>query len=235
MVNGRFPSPIRCSSNWLLFLVRGSAVQYHARVTPLPWFAALVLFLQLPIPLYWFVLHPLMGFWRRHPKASYVLGLLLSWPPVTVCIIVFRRELFGSARPPVWRIVVGFGFLLFELWLFARLARDLGAARLVGKAELSGTGAIARHGIYAHIRHPRYLGSWLAILGACLLVGTGVLWTVAAVWTALCCWRSPLRSARCTLGLERSLKSMRAKYRGLFQGAESSSAEGARANRGGWS
>jgi len=154
-------------------------------VTPLAWFAALVLFLQLPIPLYWFVLHPLMGFWRRHPKASYVWGLLLSWPPVTVCIIVFRRELFGSARPPVWRIVVGFGFLLFELWLFARLVRDLGAARLVGKAELSGTGAIARHGIYAHIRHPRYLGSWLAILGACLLVGTGVLWTVAAVWTAL--------------------------------------------------
>jgi protein-S-isoprenylcysteine O-methyltransferase Ste14 len=154
-------------------------------VTGLAWFAALVLFVQLPIPLYWFVLHPLMGFWRRHPRASYVVGLLLSWPPVTVCIIAFRHELFGSGWPPVWRIVLGFALVLFEVGLFARLTRDLGAARLVGKTELSGGGAIARNGIYAQLRHPRYLGSWLAILGACLLAGTRVLWIVAAAWTAL--------------------------------------------------
>lgn len=154
-------------------------------MSPLAWFAALVLFVQLPIPLYWFVLHPLMGFWRRHPGPSYFIGLLLSWPPVTVCIIAFRHELFASGWPPWWRIVLGIALVLFEVGLFARLTRDLGAARLVGKTELSGGGAIVRHGIYAQLRHPRYLGSWLAILGAGVLAGTGVLWIVAAAWTAL--------------------------------------------------
>ena len=39
------------------------------------------------------------------PRLALITGLLLSWPPVTACIIVFRRELFSTARPAVWRIV----------------------------------------------------------------------------------------------------------------------------------
>ncbi len=152
-------------------------------MTALSWFAAIVLFLQLPIPLFWFVWHPLMGFWRRHTKASYIVALLLSWPPVTVCIVVFRRELFRPDWPPVWRIIAGFALIVFEVWMFARLTRDLGVARLVGKVELAGGGSIARNGVYARIRHPRYLGSSLAILGACLLAGTRPMWVTAAIWT----------------------------------------------------
>ena len=59
----------------------------------------------------------------------------------------------------------------------------LGTARLVGKTELSGKGELASHGIYAHLRHPRYVGSLLAIVGACLIAGTLWMWVVAAVWT----------------------------------------------------
>jgi protein-S-isoprenylcysteine O-methyltransferase Ste14 len=154
-------------------------------VTPLDWLAALVLFLQLPIPLYWFVLHPLVGFWRQRPKASYIVGLLLSWPPVTACILVFRRELFRADWPPAWRIVLGFALIAFEVWLFGRLTRDLGVARLVGKTELSGAGSLARNGIYGRMRHPRYLGSFLAVVGACLLAAKPAMWVVAAVWTLL--------------------------------------------------
>jgi protein-S-isoprenylcysteine O-methyltransferase Ste14 len=62
---------------------------------------------------------------------------------------------------------------------------DLGTARLVGKAELEGRGEIERGGIYSRIRHPRYLASFLAILGACLLAGTRLLYLAAAVWLAL--------------------------------------------------
>jgi protein-S-isoprenylcysteine O-methyltransferase Ste14 len=154
-------------------------------VTPLGWLAAAVLFLQLPIPLYWFVVHPQVGFWRHHQKAAYITGLLCSWPPVTACIFLFRKELFRSDWPPVWAALIGFALIIFEGWLFWRLSRDLGAARLVGKAELSGAGSIATHGIYARIRHPRYAGSLLAILGACFLAGKPAMWIVAAAWTAL--------------------------------------------------
>jgi protein-S-isoprenylcysteine O-methyltransferase Ste14 len=166
-------------------LFRTPKFKYHARVTPLGWMAALVLFLQLPIPLYWFVVHPLVGFWRQRPKASYVTGLLVSWPPATACLVAFRRELFRPDWPAAWRAVLGIVLIVFEVWLFGRLTRDLGMARLVGKTELSGGGSIERHGIYGHIRHPRYLGSFLAILGACLLAAKPAMWAIAAVWVTL--------------------------------------------------
>lgn len=61
----------------------------------------------------------------------------------------------------------------------------MGTSRLVGRAELSGGGEVANNGIYARIRHPRYMGSLIAILGACLLAGTRVMWILAAVWSLL--------------------------------------------------
>jgi protein-S-isoprenylcysteine O-methyltransferase Ste14 len=147
--------------------------------------AAIILFLNLPIPLYWFVLHPFGRFWRARLKAAYATALLLSWLPVTVAMIVFRRELFRRNWPPMAAIVAGAALILFESWIFWRVRRDLGGRRLVGHAELKGGGELQLDGIYARVRHPRYVGSLLAIVGACLLAGTLVMWIVAAVWAAL--------------------------------------------------
>jgi len=154
-------------------------------VTFLRWIAAIVLFLQLPVPLFWFVVHPSIGFWRRHWKAAYVTGLALSWPVVTVCLILFRHELFRRDRAPAWSVAIGLALIFFEFWIFWRANHDLGSARLAGKNELSGGGEVISRGIYAKIRHPRYLGSFLAILGACFLAGTSVMWIVASAWTIL--------------------------------------------------
>jgi protein-S-isoprenylcysteine O-methyltransferase Ste14 len=149
------------------------------------WIAALVLFLQLPVPLYWFVVHPQIDFWRRHQKAAYCAGVLLSWPVVTVCLVVFRQRLFLSGAIPIWRIALGFAFIVLEAWIFWRVQHDLGMAKFVGKTELLGGGEIVSQGIYAYIRNPRYVGSFIAILGACFLAGTVALWIVAAVWAGL--------------------------------------------------
>ncbi|HXJ16926.1 MAG TPA: isoprenylcysteine carboxylmethyltransferase family protein [Candidatus Polarisedimenticolia bacterium] len=149
------------------------------------WLAALVLFLQLPIPLYWFVVHPLVRFWRRHQKAAYITGVLCSWPPVTLALVVYRRELFRREWPSGGAIATGLFLIIVEAWMFWRVHRDLGTSRLVGRTELSGSGEIAHRGIYARIRHPRYTGSFLAIIGACLLAGTRVTWMVAGVWMML--------------------------------------------------
>jgi protein-S-isoprenylcysteine O-methyltransferase Ste14 len=100
-------------------------------------------------------------------------------------MILYRHDLFRSQKPPIWLIVSGLTLIVFEGWLFWRVKRDLGGARLVGKTELSGSGEVARDGIYARIRHPRYVGSFLAILGACMLVGTRDLWISAGVWSLL--------------------------------------------------
>ena len=85
----------------------------------------------------------------------------------------------------MWSAVLGFVLLSCEFWIFWRVKRDLGAARFIGQTELSGGGEVARQGIYARIRHPRYVGSLLAILGACFLAGTRLMWAVAAAWTVL--------------------------------------------------
>jgi len=154
-------------------------------VAPLGWLAALVLFLQLPIPLFWFVLHPQINFWRRRQRAAYATGALAAWLPVTICLVYFRREIFRPDWPPTWCIVAGFALLAAEGWIFWRVKRDMGGARLVGKTELSGGGEIVREGIYSRVRHPRYAGSFLAVLGACFLAGTRVMWILAAVWTVL--------------------------------------------------
>jgi protein-S-isoprenylcysteine O-methyltransferase Ste14 len=154
--------------------------------TSLPdWIAAIVFFLQLPIPLYWFVLHPGAHFWRQRRGVAFAIALLLSWFPVTVVLIVFRSELFQRDWPPAWQFALGIALNLFEIWIFWRVRVDLGGARLVGATELSGGGEIAERGIYGRIRHPRYVGSFIAIVGACLIGGTRTAWIVAAAWTAL--------------------------------------------------
>jgi protein-S-isoprenylcysteine O-methyltransferase Ste14 len=151
----------------------------------LGWLAALVLFVQLPIPLYWFVMHPQIAFWRQHRSAGYIVGLPSAWLPVTLFLVFYRSELFLPARPPMWRVAVGLALLAFETWIFWRVKRDLGAARLIGQTELSGGGELARHGIYARLRHPRYVGSLISILGACFLAGARLMWQIAALWCAL--------------------------------------------------
>jgi protein-S-isoprenylcysteine O-methyltransferase Ste14 len=149
------------------------------------WLAAVVLFLQLPIPLYWFVVHPQVKFWQRHSRAVYIVGLASSWLPVTIALAIFHRQLFRSNWPSAGMLILGLALIIFEGWIFWRVHRDLGTSRLVGKTELSGGGEIERGGIYARIRHPRYTASFLAIVGACLLAGTRVMWMAALAWLVL--------------------------------------------------
>jgi protein-S-isoprenylcysteine O-methyltransferase Ste14 len=98
---------------------------------------------------------------------------------------VFHRELLKAIWPSSWRVAFGIALITLEAWMFWLVRRDLGGARLVGATELSGGGEVAQSGIYARLRHPRYAGSFLAIIGACILAATGAMWIVAAVWTVL--------------------------------------------------
>jgi protein-S-isoprenylcysteine O-methyltransferase Ste14 len=154
-------------------------------VTFLGWIAAIVLFLQLPIPLYWLVMHPQVSYWRHHQKAGYTTGVLLSWLPVTVLLVIFHCELIRASRPTAWEMIAGLALIILEVWIFWRVHRDLGGKRLVGQTELSGGGEVVHRGLYSHMRHPRYMGSLLAILGACILAGTRAMWSVAAAWLLL--------------------------------------------------
>jgi protein-S-isoprenylcysteine O-methyltransferase Ste14 len=155
------------------------------KVSVFAWAAAVVFFLQLPNPLFWLIVHPQVRFWRNHVRAAYGTALTISWGLVTASLIVFHAEIF--LRAPASDVRIGAGLLLIALdvWLFARVRRDLGTSRLIGKPELAGGGDVAQSGIYAKMRHPRYTGMMASVLGACLLSATLLMWAIVAGWLLL--------------------------------------------------
>jgi len=149
------------------------------------WIAAIIFFLQLPNPLFWLAVHPLVRFWRGRMRAAYITAVGIAWGAVTVFLTSFHGELFSREAHDKIQIGVGLLLIALDLWLFGKVHRDLGTSRLIGKAELAGGGEVARTGIYAHVRHPRYMGMIASVVGACLLAATRLMWGIAAVWLLL--------------------------------------------------
>jgi protein-S-isoprenylcysteine O-methyltransferase Ste14 len=157
----------------------------HLLQITLKWLAAAVLFFELPVPVYWLVLHSLIHFWRERKRVAYMTGVLTAWGSGGIFIWMYRRELFSEQMGPAWAVILGSGLVLLEGWILHVVHRDLGTMRLVGQTELTGGGEIAATGIYLRVRHPRYAGMMAAVAGACLVAGTRFLWMVAVVWWLL--------------------------------------------------
>jgi protein-S-isoprenylcysteine O-methyltransferase Ste14 len=144
--------------------------------------AGFVLFFELPIPIYWLILHPFNSFWRSRVRAAFLFAALTAWTCGGVLLWYFRHALLAASRPSWFSIAAGIALIAVEGYLLVRVERDLGSRRLVGHAELTGTGEMFSGGLYAHVRHPRYAGMFSALLGAALLAGTPLLWFVLLLW-----------------------------------------------------
>jgi protein-S-isoprenylcysteine O-methyltransferase Ste14 len=144
--------------------------------------AGFVLFFELPIPIYWLIIHPFGSFWRSRVRAAFWIAGLTAWTCGGVCLWTFRRSLHAASRPGWAEVGLGFALIGVEIYLFARVERELGSRRLVGQAELTGTGEMFTGGLYARVRHPRYTGMFCEVVGAALLAGDERLWIVLAVW-----------------------------------------------------
>ena len=144
--------------------------------------AGLVLFFELPIPIYWLILHPFNSFWRSRMRTAFWFAGLSAWTSGGVLLWVFRHSLLAPSRPSWIAIVAGFALISAEGYLLVRVARELGSRRLVGHAELTGKGEMFSGGLYAFVRHPRYAGMFGALLGAALLAGSPLLWIVLLLW-----------------------------------------------------
>ena len=144
--------------------------------------AGFVLFFELPIPIYWVILHPFNSFWRSRVRAAFWIAGLTAWTCGGMALWYFRRALLAASRPSWFAIAAGFVLIATEGYLFIHVERELGSRRLVGHTELTGTGEMFSEGLYARVRHPRYAGMFSAVLGAALLAGTPLLWVVLVVW-----------------------------------------------------
>jgi protein-S-isoprenylcysteine O-methyltransferase Ste14 len=147
--------------------------------------AGFFLFFELPIPIYWLILHPFNSFWRNRVRAAFWIAGLTAWTTGGVLLWI-SRPLLLSAAPPSWvAIAAGLALIGVEVYLFVRVEHELGSRRLVGHAELTGTGEMFSGGLYAHVRHPRYAGMFCAVVGAALLAGRPRLWAILAIWWVL--------------------------------------------------
>jgi protein-S-isoprenylcysteine O-methyltransferase Ste14 len=147
--------------------------------------AALVLFVEMPVPLFWLVLHPRTAYWRGRLRAAFATGVIVAWGIGGAFLVSFRATIFRRNPPFVWAIAAGLLLVAFDFYIFRVAHRNLGTARIVGKTELDGGGELARTGIYARMRHPRYTGMFAAVAGACFLAGTLRMWLVVAGWLPL--------------------------------------------------
>src|SRR6266853_3055358 len=144
--------------------------------------AGFILFFELPIPIYWLILHPFNSFWRSRIRTAFWFAGLSAWTCGGMSLWFFRHSLLAASRPSWLAIVAGFALIGVEGYLLVRVEHELGSRRLVGHAELTGTGEMFSGGLYAHVRHPRYAGMFGALLGAALLAGTPLLWIVLLLW-----------------------------------------------------
>jgi hypothetical protein len=73
-------------------------------VTPLGWLATIVLSVQLPIPLFWFVVYPQINDWRNHRSAGYATALLAAWVPVALGEVVAPRHSCADSSSALCRV-----------------------------------------------------------------------------------------------------------------------------------
>lgn len=143
--------------------------------------AAIVLFLELPVPFYWFIVRPDSNYWRGWQKLGRTVAVL-PWSMVAILLGLFRNRIFVTSSPHYWEMFAGIAAILLEFWLMVRAKRAVG---LDGKNEIDGDGEMESGGIYGRMRHPRYAGMIGAVVGAGLLCATTPLWIVLAIWTML--------------------------------------------------
>ncbi|MCL6480639.1 MAG: isoprenylcysteine carboxylmethyltransferase family protein [Firmicutes bacterium] len=149
------------------------------------WVAAVVLFVELPVPVFWLIFHTLAATVRPRPRFAYLAAGLTAWLAGGTLIISLREFLFAGTTAPIWATTLGLLLIASDLSLFWRAERAMGTQRMVGRAELAGAQQLASSGIYTQLRHPRYLGMILAVVGTALLAGTLLLWVLVLAWFGL--------------------------------------------------
>ena len=60
--------------------------------------AGFFLFFELPIPIYWLILHPFNSFWRKHVRAAFWIAGLTAWTFGGVLLWVYRGLLLASEQ-----------------------------------------------------------------------------------------------------------------------------------------
>lgn len=148
--------------------------------------AVLVLLTLPPALLLWLAIHPLARHWRRVGVTVTYLILAVPGLALMVGLFVARETLLGRDLGTSGPLVAAAVACLCAAAALARQRiRQLSARILAGVPELSASafpGRLLTQGIYARLRHPRYVEVVLWVLGYAFFanhLGTYVLWLLS--------------------------------------------------------
>jgi protein-S-isoprenylcysteine O-methyltransferase Ste14 len=153
---------------------------------------ALAVLLAITLPpaiLYWFLIHPFIGFWRRRGLRTTLAFLIVFYLGLTLALIPFRKVLVGRDLGTSLPLIAAALPLMVITGVVARKRRrHLTFRILAGLPEMApdthGIGLL-REGIYARIRHPRYLEFILGLTGWTLFANYAGLYVMSAITIVL--------------------------------------------------
>ncbi len=150
---------------------------------------AVILIVAIPAAIvYWLLIHPFVRLWRR-------LGIGRSY--AVICPVIagvmggmfLARERLLAADPGTSNPLVLLGLVCLAIagWLLKTLRKKLPTRVLIGVPELAPeqtAGPPITDGIYARIRHPRYVQMTLALLGYALIANYPAAYGAFLLWSA---------------------------------------------------
>ncbi len=139
------------------------------------YYLALLIVMMVPGAfIFWYSIHPLVRFWRRvGPVATYTVHFTMI---AVVAALLFQvRELILAVDFGTSRLLVALSVPVYVLAVrvAVRRRRELGMKVLLGFPELvpeEHESKLLTGGIYARMRHPRYVEMMLFLLAHALLV-----------------------------------------------------------------
>ena len=157
--------------------------------------ALLYAILFFPAPFLWLIVHPAIRFWRRFGTRSLWIALPL-WTFSATFLVLLRHRIFDErVSRNALTAIAGVALIGLAVWIGHHVHRRLGLQRLAGLPEVNPgryPGGVVRAGIYARVRHPRYLEYMLTFVGLALLTGAVGIFLLAIITILLYLIVAPL-------------------------------------------
>ncbi|HSK77537.1 MAG TPA: methyltransferase [Thermoanaerobaculia bacterium] len=154
------------------------------------WIAVLFVISLPPAILYWFIIHPFIGFWRRAGLwATYTFLTVFYLGSMAGLFLLRDRLLLRDLGTRLPLTIAALPLIVVAVVISRKRKKYLTFRILAGMPEIApgqhGIGLL-REGIYSRIRHPRYVEFSLALVGYALFANfEGLYWMTAGILVLL--------------------------------------------------
>jgi protein-S-isoprenylcysteine O-methyltransferase Ste14 len=157
------------------------------KINTLRYFLALFLVITLPpLFLYWLLIHPLVSFWRGQGLRTTYAVVLTVIGVAMVGLFSLRHYLLASDYGTHYPLlIIGALLLILSSTMRFSIHQHLDIKTLLGLPEIAPQHfprALITSGIYARLRHPRYVQFLIALTGYALIANNLAVYLAVGLW-----------------------------------------------------